>query len=278
MVIAEPRALVEKLTARVAELEARLGQSSRNSSKPPSSDGPDKERRTQQPSGRKPGGQPGHKGHSRELVPPEAVTEHKTVVPDACDACQGPVSSRAGGPPPVREQQVDIPPMKPSVLQLLFEWRWCERCERWVRGERPCGLPQGAFGPNLLVLEALLTGKFRLTKRLVASLLADVLKVKLSPASVCAAEQRMSVALAPAVEEGREYIRNSEYAHLDETGWVERLRRAWLWTAVAGAVTVFTVARSRGSSIAKAILGEDFVGFLITDRWLGYNWADKFLR
>lgn len=277
-VVAQQQRTIEKLTARVAELEAQVGQNSRNSSRPPSSDGPTKEPRRQVPSGRKPGGQPGHDGHSRELVPPEDVAERKQVVPDTCVDCSGPVEERTGAPPPMREQQVDIPQVEPHVLELVFEWRWCPRCGKWVRGRRPCGIPPGAFGPHLLVLVALLTGKFRLTKRLVAALLSDVLKVEMSPASVCKAEQTMSAAIAAPVEGARVYVRNSDYAHLDETGWMERLRRAWLWTAVAGLVTVFTIARSRGSEVAKAILGEDFVGFLITDRWCGYNWSDRFLR
>lgn len=276
--VLDQRATIEKLTARVAELQSKLGQSSKNSSKPPSSDGPAKEQRKQTPSGRKPGGQPGHKGNTRDLVPPEKVDETKLVVPDACGDCCGAVVEHAEAPAAVREQQIDIPAIKPHVVEFVFEWRWCRRCEKWVRGQRPCGVPPGAFGPQLLVLQSLLTGKFRLTKRLVVGLLSDVLKVKLSPASVCKAEQMMSAALAPAVEEAREYVRNSDSAHLDETGWMERLRRAWLWTAVAGAITVFTIARSRGSDVAKAILGADFVGFLITDRWAGYNWSDRFLR
>jgi transposase len=276
--VAEQRATIEKLKGRVAELEAQLGQSSHNSSKPPSSDGPAKQPRKQAPSGRKPGGQPGHKGHTRELVPAEAVDERKPVVPEACGDCNGAVVQKAGAPSAMREQQVDIPPIKPRVLELVFEWRWCPQCEKWVRGERPCGVPPGAFGPNLLVLMALLTGKFRLTKRLVVALFSDVLRVKLSAASVCKAEQTLSAAMAPAIGEARQHVRDSDVAHLDETGWMERLRRAWLWAAVAGTVTVFTIAKSRGSAVAKAILGADFVGFLITDRWCGYNWADRFLR
>lgn len=212
------------------------------------------------------------------MVPPEAVDERKPLVPEACDGCKGPVEEKDGAPPEMREQQVDIPPIKPHVVEFIIKWRWCARCEKWVRGQRPCGSPSGAFGPQLLVLVALLTGKFRLTKRLVGALLSDVLQVEMSTASVCKAEATMSTAMAPAVEEAREYVRNSDFAHLDETGWMERLRRAWLWTAVAGAITVFTIARSRGSAIAKEILGADFVGFLLTDRWCGYNWVDRFLR
>jgi transposase len=128
------------------------------------------------------------------------------------------------------------------------------------------------------VLVALLTGKYRQTKRLVADLLSDVLQVQMSPASVCRAEQTMSVAAAAAVEEAREHVRSSEQANLDETGWQERLKRAWLWVAVAGKVIIFTISRSRGAKVAKEILGADFVGFLTTDRWVGYAWADRILR
>jgi transposase len=276
--VLEQRAEIERLKARVSELEAKLGQNSQNSSMPPSSDGPGKQPRTRSPSGRRPGGQPGHKGRSRELVEPDAVDERMEIVAEACGDCEGPVQEKLGAPPPMREQQVDIPAIEASVVELVFKWRWCSRCRKWVRGNRPVGMPSGAFGPNLLVLVALLTGKFRLTKRLTAALLSDVLGVKMSPASICKAEATMSAAMAAPVEEAREYVRHSDFAHLDETGWMERLRKAWLWTAVAGLVTVFTIARSRGSAVAKSILGDDFVGFLITDRWAGYNWADHFLR
>ncbi|WP_240356233.1 DUF6444 domain-containing protein, partial [Myxococcus eversor] len=60
---------------RIAELEARLRSTSRNSSKPPSSDPPGTLPRKSEPTGRKPGGQPGHKGSKRELLPPDRVSE-----------------------------------------------------------------------------------------------------------------------------------------------------------------------------------------------------------
>jgi len=277
-VITELRATIEKLTARVAELEAKLGQNSSNSSKPPSSDGPGKGQRTQTPSGRKAGGQPGHKGHSRELVPPEKVNETKPLVPEECDDCHGPLKEKTGAPPEWAEQMVDIPQVVPWVVSFVFKWRWCPRCEAWVHGKRPHGTPTGAFGSNLLVFISLLTGKFRLTKRLTSDLLSDLLKVELSVASVCKAEQTMSGAMALSIEEARAYVRDSDSAHLDETGWLEHLRRAWLWVAVAGVVTVFTIAKSRGSAVAKAILGADYTGFIITDRWVGYAWVDSALR
>ena len=76
-----------RLAARVAELEERLGQNSRNTSKPPSSDPPSlppPPPRTG--SGRKPGGQPGHQGHQRELVPETDVDEIIPVKPTQCES------------------------------------------------------------------------------------------------------------------------------------------------------------------------------------------------
>ena len=143
--IVEQRAQIEKLTARVGELEAQLGQSSRNSSKPPSSDGPAKVPRTQAPTGRKPGGQPGHKGHSRELVPPEAVDERKLLVPQECGDCHGPVEAKEDAPLKLREQQVDIPVIKPHVVEFIVESRWCPRCGmETIFGKRGIRIAGGA--------------------------------------------------------------------------------------------------------------------------------------
>ena len=272
------QAQIEKLTALVAELEAKLVQSSRNSSKPPSSDGPGVVKGKQKPSGRKPGGQPGHEGHSREWFSPEAVDETKQVVPESCDECHGPVIEKAEGPPDVRQQMVDIPPIKPLVTEHVLLWRWCEKCQKWTLAKLPKGVPAGAFGPNLLSLVALLSGQYRLSKRLVQDLLSTVLGIDLSLGSVCRAEAVMSAAMAPAVEEARVYVRNSDEANLDETGWRQRRAKAWLWVAVSRLVTVFLVSLSRGAGVAKDMLGEGFTGFLLTDRWCAYNWYDLLLR
>ena len=95
--IEELSAQVVSLLRRVAELEERLRTSSRNSSKPPSSDGPAvTPRLKKRPSGRKPGGQPGHKRHERVLVPPEKVHQVVPCIPKQCDECAGLLHGRGG--------------------------------------------------------------------------------------------------------------------------------------------------------------------------------------
>ena len=122
-------------------------------------------------------------------------------------------------------------------------------------------------------------GKYRLSKRMVQEALSDVLGVDLSLGTVCNLGQEMSDALAAPVEEARQYVRRQWLAYLDETGWKQgqengRKKRAWLWVAATAMVTVFQVASSRGAKIAKQMLGENFAGFFVTDRWGGYNWVD----
>lgn len=87
--IAELKQQLAEALATLAELRARLGQDSSNSNKPPSSDGPGVVRRTKPVTGRKPGGQKGHKGYKRELLPPEQVDSTVSVQPAACGRCRG---------------------------------------------------------------------------------------------------------------------------------------------------------------------------------------------
>src|SRR5215204_3028392 len=85
------------LQQRVRELEVRLGQNSANSSRPPSSDPPQAPARPKAPhSGRKRGGQPGHRGTFRALLPVEQVDEIVTVLPERCRHCQRPFPKVAG--------------------------------------------------------------------------------------------------------------------------------------------------------------------------------------
>src|SRR5688572_11470268 len=86
-VIEALEAAVATLQERVRELEARLAQNSTNSSQPPSSDGPGVVRERKKPTGKKQGGQKGHRGHHRKLLGPERVDETVPHYPDACGHC-----------------------------------------------------------------------------------------------------------------------------------------------------------------------------------------------
>ena len=276
--IAEMKQQLAEARATIAELRARLGQTSRNSNKPPSSDGPGVKRERKEPTGRKPGGQPGHKGHRRELLPPEKVDEVVAVRPQGCSRCGGELEQREDGPAAWRHQVVELPEVKPRVTEYQLCYGHCARCETWTQAELPQGVPSGAFGPRLTAVVALLTGRLRLTKRLVQEFVSSVLGVEVALGSSSKLERSMSAALQAPVEEARASVREAVSVNADETGWREQLKKAWLWVAATALVVVFAITPERSGKAARQLLGEDFVGFLGSDRWSAYNWVDLHLR
>jgi transposase len=255
------------------ELKARLNQNSQNSSKPPSTDGPGVKRPEMKKSVRKRGGQPGHEGAKRVRLPPDEVVNHH---PSHCRKC----SRRLTGndPNPTWFQVVELPEINPRVTEHRGHALTCEDCGTLTEEPLPDEVLLHGFGPRLSALVAYLTGRCRLSKRQVVEFCSDALGTTMSLGAVCAIEQDVSAALAQPVEEVRAAVRKEAVVQLDETGWREDKRRAWLWVAVTSTAVVFQIARSRSGAIAREILGDTFLGLIVTDRWSGYNWVAALRR
>src|SRR5215211_1826229 len=273
------REYIRTLEARVAALEAtvqrlleRLQQDSHNSSRPPSSDPPHalRPRPPRGPSGRKRGGQPGHQGQSRALVPIEEVTSVVPVRPAQCARCQHPLEG--DDPQPHRPQVTEVPPVTPVVTEYQLHRLVCPACGAPTRAPLPAGVPAGSFGPRVQAIVALCTGAYRLSKRTTQEVMADLFGLPMSLGTIPHLEQATVQAVAAPVAAAQAYIRTQPVAHLDETGWREGRARAWLWVAVTAWVTVFVVRRSRGAKVVQDLLGEWFCGILVTDRWSAYHW------
>lgn len=264
------------LAARVAELEARLGQNSTNSSRPPSSDLPGRRPPTPQSpsSGRRPGGQPGHPGQYRALLPPEQVTHTVRRVPAACGGCGAALSHAAGPADPAdeRRQVVELPPVAVVVIEYHLAARRCAGCGQLTRATLPAAAGASGFGPRLTAVCALLTGRYRLSKREAAACVADLCGVEVAVGSVSALEQTMSAALEPVVAQARAAVPQAPVANMDETGWRQGRKRAWVWTVVTAALTVFHIDPSRSGPVARMLLGAAWAGIVGTDRGTMYSW------
>jgi transposase len=283
-----PRAVQEFVVSTVARLQVveaelstlreRVNKNSSNSSRPPSSDGPGVSPKTRKhaKSGRKRGAQKGHKGTTRKLVPLEQVKESFDVKPEECSRCGHPLSGT--DTEPHRHQVTEIPPVVAEATEYRLHTLTCSECGAETCGELPAGVPRGAFGPRLQAMVSLSSGHYHLSKRKTEELMADFFQAEVSLGSISALEQRTSEAVREPVEEAREYVKTQSAVNMDETGWHEGTQRAWLWVAATTWVTVFLIRLSRGSKVAKEMLGEAFQGILTSDRWSAYNWLRTWLR
>jgi transposase len=118
---------------------------------------------------------------------------------------------------------------------------------------------------------ALMTGAYRMSKRMAQTFCADVLGVPVCAGQVCASEAETTAATDAAVQELRDYAR-SQPANVDETSWRQDGQRAWLWTVVTRAVTVFTVSLSRAGAVARGLVDPAAGQVITTDRYSGYRW------
>jgi len=270
---------VQELVRRVEELEEQVRRNSRNSSQPPSSDGPGQNMSVgQKPKGGKQGGQKGHPGHRRGLLPIEEVDEVIKYRPEICGGCGAELAGE--DPDPYRYQVTELPPVKPHVTEHQVHSLECPCCGQVNRGELPAEVASSQFGPNLVALMAILMGVYRLSKRQVSRILNDCFAISVSAGSVVKQQETVSRALGEAVEEAEQYVQKQDVRNIDETGWpqVEGGKRGWLWVVVTPLVTVFRVALSRAGQVAKELLGEDSQGIVGSDRYSAYNWIPIGLR
>jgi transposase len=261
---------LQSLQAQVRMLEEQLNQTSRNSSRPPSSDPPGSPRPKRRAGQRRRGGQPGHRGHSRSLLPIEEVTEVVPLKPERCAGCQTPL--RGDDPSPFRHQVIEIPPIRPVVTEYQWHQLVCPACGETTRAPWPDGVPSGTYGARVHATVALCTGSYRLSKRTTAEVMADLFGVPMSVGMISESEKLTTTVVAEPVQEARDLVEKQEVVHLDETSWRQDGQRAWLWVAVTSVVTVFAIRLSRGGQVARELLGETFRGILVTDRYSGYNW------
>jgi transposase len=206
-------------------------------------------------------------------VPVEKLAEPPVDVrPPNCIKCG--TKLRGSDPEPFRHQVTDLPPaIEPHVTEHRLHALECACCGTVTRAELPPDVPRSNFGPRLVSMVAMLLGVYRLSHRMVVDAASDLFGIDMSLGSVTACQRQASVALAKPVEEAREHVKQQPVKQADETSWFEGPKRGkvWMWVVHTPLVSVFLIHASRGSGAALEILGEAF-GYLVSDRWSGYNW------
>ncbi|HKG92225.1 MAG TPA: IS66 family transposase [Gemmatimonadaceae bacterium] len=247
---------INALEARVAALEAERAKDSRTSSKPPSGDVVRRPRSLRGKSGKRPGGQPGHDGHTLALrAEPDRVIEH---APAACAGCGAALPGRQGAGrrlvPGERRQVFELPPVRLTCTEHRLLEQRCPACGTWTPGRFPAAARTTAqYGPGLLGLGVYLTTQHLLPVARAAEVLAALTGRRVSPATLVAAEARGASALAPVMQRIRAGLTRAPVIHVDETGFFIAGRRQWLHTVSTPALTYYTPHAKRGCGAHDAI-------------------------
>jgi transposase len=252
---------VERLTAEVSELRAeneelrgRLGTDSHNSSKPPSSDGPGSKphpKSRREPSGRKPGGQPGHVGQTLRLVePPDEIVVH---APIECRGC----GERLDAAPVVRSERrqvLDLPPVRLQVTEHQAETRQCAGCGVETSGQFPTGVEAPVqYGPSVAGLAVYLNQEQLLPEERTCRVLAEVFGRPISEATLERAVETCHTQLAAVEAAIKQGITEAEVAHFDETGARLGGKRFWLHVASTATLTFYAAHPKRGREAMDAL-------------------------
>lgn len=258
------------LTARVQELETRLGGHSQNSHRPPSSDGPGTPPRSQRTrGGKRPGGQPGHPGHTLALsATPDAIVAHHPCQCVHCGAALAGVSATAVA----RRQVVDLPPLALAVTEHRAATVCCPRCQRPTTASFPAHVAQPVqYGPRVLGLGVYLRHYQLLPYLRISALLADLFGAGPTVGTLHRASLACAAALAEVEVAVKTALSAAPLAHADETSIAVAGQRRWVHVVSTARLTHYAWHAKRGRAASDAIgILPAFAGRLIHDAWAPY--------
>ena len=281
--VVEQAATIQRLEQRVVELEAetaelqrRLAQNSRNSSRPPSSDGLAKPapKSLRRPSGRKPGGQPGHEGgHLAQVAAPDEVVDH---VPAACGGCR----ERLGDAVAIGHQARQVFDLPEIRLWAVEHRAWTRRCGcgHETTAAFPAAVTAPAqYGPRVRALGLYLVAYQHLPYARAAQLLADWIAAPISTGTLVGFMAQGAEDLQPFLDEVHAQIVAAPIAHFDETGARADGRLRWLFAACTDRLTFYSLHDKRGfDGLDHAGVLGAFTGVAVHDGFKPYRRYTEF--
>ena len=268
-VIDKQQRQLERQEKRIQQLEAFINKNSRNSHKPPSSDGLKKIPKVRKPSGKKPGGQKGHKGTTLQMIEnPDIIEVHKV---ERCGRCGQSLKGKKVLSYD-RRQVFDLPPIKVEVTEHQAEIKECGRCGTLSTAEFPEGVTHKTqYGPGLKATAAYIKGYGLLSYERAAELFEDLFGVPLSSGTLVNIEREIGERLEEVNERIKDQILDSPVVHFDETGMRIEGKLHWLHVAGTEEATYYMPHGKRGSQAIDAIgILPSFEGIAVHDGWSSY--------
>ena len=259
------------------ELHARLAKSSRNSSKPPSSDGYGKAKRTEslRKSGDKPnGGQPGHKGQT--LMASEHPDRVETHEVPSCAHCQA--SLVAIDSVGYEERQVfEIPAIRIEVTAHRAEIKVCPACGSASKGPFPESVRQAVqYGPVVHTWASYFPNQHHIAVERTAEIFEDLVQHRVSEGTVLKASEQLDGCIEPSTKAVKGRLREAEVLHVDESGLRVTGKLHWLHVASTERLTSYEVHAKRGQeAMDDAGILDGFNGTAVHDHWKPYFKYDE---
>ncbi|NIN61645.1 MAG: IS66 family transposase [Gammaproteobacteria bacterium] len=268
--------LVQEQAAIIQALQDQLAKNSANSGKPPSSDGLKKPRtRSLRPkTGRKPGGQQGHQGHTLKMRDdPDHIEAHRLA---RCPNCQTDLSSVAASGY-ARRQVFDVPPVRIEVTEHQAEIKECPHCQATMQAVFPVEVSQPVqYGSRLKAQASYLNSYHFIPHARTCELLGDFYGHMPAPALVKAANQAVETGSQPALEAIYEQLIQAEVEHFDESGLRVAGQTQWLHVASTEELTYYEVHPKRGQEAMHNIgILPNFSGRAVHDHWQSYQTFDN---
>jgi transposase len=254
------------LKARLAELERQLGLNSSNSGKPPSSDGLKKPARVaslREASGKKSGGQRGHKGETLlQAAVPDVTIDH---FPSCCSGC-GAALTRDMAQDYAARQVHDLPEPRPLVVtEHRAHVCRCAACGTKTRGSFPEGVNAPVqYGARIAAFAIYLLHQQLLPEKRLVALMADLFAVKLAAATIARMSRNCAERLKGFAETLCDLVAGARVKHMDETGFRIGSKTQWLHVACTALLTFYRTCAKRGSLLANV------VGVVVHDHWKPY--------
>jgi transposase len=268
--------LVQEQATAIQALQDQLAKNSRNSGKPPSSDGLKKPRTRslRQKTGRKPGGQKGHQGHTLRMSDnPDHIEPHPL---DQCPHCQTDLS-RVPSSGYVRRQVFDVPPVRIEVTEHQAEIKECPHCQTTVQAAFPPEVTQPVqYGARLKAQASYLNSYHFIPHARTSELLGDFYGHTPAPALVKEANQAVETGSEPALAAIYDHLIQAEVAHFDESGLRVAGQTQWLHVASTEELTYYQVHPKRGQDAMRDIgILPNFSGRAVHDHWQSYQAFDN---
>lgn len=260
------RAELKAANKKIEELESKLAdknKDSHNSSKPPAQDPPDKQRKypDRKKSDKKPGGQKGGKRNGKKFQEPDKIESHE---PKECSC--GESLETVEGKVVEKRQEIDIPPIKPTITEHRLIEKTCPCCNKKSKGEFPEHIRSLIqFGINTITAVIYFNIVHHIPFQRTTKIFKDLFQLNLSEGSI---ENFLNFALtkaSPYYDQIKELINQAPWVGSDETSIRINGETWWRWVWQTDRLTYFVSAASRAYQVVEDFFGEDFLGILVSD-------------